>query len=101
MSTGPINAGHGHGNITATGKGHHAKHYKSDKAEAANVAQIGKPFTPMTHNAPVQSLSVPHAVLGCDGCGAGTYHAPGHEVPACAHCGSGLDPANIRRHETP
>ena len=91
---GNVNTGDGHGHMDDTGK-------HQGSTPAAPSQQIGQAFTGMVATSPVMSLSVRHAVIGCDSCGAGTYHAPGHDLPSCAGCGSDLDPGNVRRHEVP
>ena len=97
----PIQQAEGHGHLDATGKGHHEANH-ADATAAVN--QIGHPFTPMTNNAPVQALTIKHAVVRCwgpDGCHWATYWAPGHDLPGCAHCGAALDPAHVTHHEAP
>ena len=97
----PVPHANGHGDIDSLGKGHH----DSGHADAsASVSQIGHPFTPMVHGAPVQALSVMHAVVRCwspGGCHSATYWAPGHDLPTCASCAMPLDPQHVTHREAP
>jgi hypothetical protein len=89
---------HGHGHIDATGKGHHA----SGHADAdPSVMQIGQPFTPMVHSAPVHNFGVPHAVVQCANCTARTYWHEAESLPPCGHCGECLDSSGVVGHRVP